>query len=218
MARPERLLLWGGGGHGKVVADVARAAGFGVVGYADRDGAKLGHAVEPGGAKVVVIEEALIRSLEAARLPDGADAIALAIGANRERSTACHVAGDRLAPALVHPTAVVSPMAHLHDGVVVFARAVVNAAAVVRAAAIVNTGAIVEHDCDIGEAAHLSPGAIVCGGVRVGARAWIGAGAVVIQGVRIGTDAVVGAGAVVIRDVPEGSTVVGNPARTLRKV
>ena len=45
----------------------------------------------------------------------------------------------------------------------------------------------------------------------------IGSGATILCGVTIGENAMVGAGAVVTRDVPGGTTVVGNPARTLRK-
>ncbi|OQX54019.1 MAG: N-acetyltransferase [Candidatus Cloacimonas sp. 4484_209] len=41
----------------------------------------------------------------------------------------------------------------------------------------------------------------------------IGAGAVILPGVRIGKGAMIGAGAVITKDVPEGSVMVGNPAR-----
>ena len=50
---------------------------------------------------------------------------------------------------------------------------------------------------------------------RVCRRAGIGSGAVILGGVTIGEGALVGAGAVVTRDVSPGSTVVGNPARTV---
>ena len=36
-------------------------------------------------------------------------------------------------------------------------------------------------------------------------------------GVKIGSDVIIGAGSVVISDVPDGSTVVGNPARFISK-
>lgn len=45
----------------------------------------------------------------------------------------------------------------------------------------------------------------------------IGAGAVILPGVVIGENAVVGAGAVVTKSVPDGVTVVGNPAKAIRK-
>lgn len=48
-------------------------------------------------------------------------------------------------------------------------------------------------------------------------RASIGGGATILPGVRIGEDAMIGAGAVVTRDVPAGETVIGNPARPLRR-
>lgn len=45
----------------------------------------------------------------------------------------------------------------------------------------------------------------------------VGTGAIVLPGVVIGTGSMVGAGTVVTRDVPDGATVVGNPARVIRK-
>lgn len=57
--------------------------------------------------------------------------------------------------------------------------------------------------------------------IVVGDDVIIGANAVVITplgaGLTIGAGARVGAGAVVVRDVPAGTTVVGNPARVVRR-
>lgn len=205
------FLVWGGGGHGRVVADLVRALGYEVLGFVDRDAAKLGRVVEPGGARVIASEDDLDR-------PDAwaGAALALAVGDNSARLRCLRRCGARPAPALVHPSAACSPSTTLGAATVVFAHAVVNAAAALGAGVIVNSGAIVEHDCALDDGVHVSPGAVLSGGVRVGARAWVGAGAVVIQGRSIGADAIVGAGAVVIRDVPDGVTVVGNPARVLR--
>lgn len=52
--------------------------------------------------------------------------------------------------------------------------------------------------------------------VRRGAS--IGAGAIILPGLTIGERAMVGAGAVVTQDVPADTVVVGNPARTLRRL
>lgn len=51
----------------------------------------------------------------------------------------------------------------------------------------------------------------------VGKGASIGAGAVIVCGVTIGEGATVGAGAVVTKDVAPGTTVVGNPAKVIKK-
>ncbi|TIW04883.1 MAG: sugar O-acetyltransferase, partial [Mesorhizobium sp.] len=41
--------------------------------------------------------------------------------------------------------------------------------------------------------------------------------AVILAGISIGAGAIVGAGAVVTRNVPPNTTVVGNPARPVRR-
>lgn len=218
-AEGHAFLVWGGGGHGKVVADLIRAAGHRVVGFVDRDPEQVeGRALADEAPAVVVREDELIARFDGKEpLPAGADALALGVGDNGARSR-CLVAPDGVElPALVHPSAVVSPSVRLGQGAVVMAGAVVNADARVGEAAIMNSGAVVEHDCVLGRASHVSPGAVLAGGVSVGERAWVGAGATVIEGVTVGADAVVGAGAVVIRDVPEGDTVVGVPARRLER-
>jgi UDP-2-acetamido-3-amino-2,3-dideoxy-glucuronate N-acetyltransferase len=52
--------------------------------------------------------------------------------------------------------------------------------------------------------------------IRKGAS--IGGGAVLLPGITVGEGAMVGAGAVVTQDVSPGTVVVGNPARTVRRV
>ena len=120
--------------------------------------------------------------------------------------------GFQIVPA-IHAAAVVSSSAKIGDGPTIMAGAIVNADAVVGKNVIVNTGAIVEHDCVIGDHVHIATGARLAGGVHVGSGAHIGAGAIVRQEIRIGEGAIVGAGAVVVKDVPDGTTVIGVPAR-----
>lgn len=117
----------------------------------------------------------------------------------------------------VHPQAIVSSSARLGEGPIVMANAVVNAEAAIGDNVIINTGAIVEHDCIVGNHAHIATGAHLAGGVVVGEGSHIGVGASIKQGVRIGRSSIVGAGAVVIDDVPDRVTIVGVPARVLKK-
>ncbi len=207
-----QLLIWGAGGHAKVVSEIAHATGWEVYGYVDSDSRRVGELVKPGGAAILYDSAALFRILERKRRPFAA--VSLAFGDNDARLQAAErLRGEIDLPALVHPSAVLSPSCSIGAGSVVMPRVVVNAQARVGVAAILNTGCIVEHDCLVGDGVHVSPHATLAGAVTVGACSWIGAGATVIQGITIGSSTTVGAGAVVIRDAGDNLTLVGSPAR-----
>src|SRR5690606_33590291 len=85
-----------------------------------------------------------------------------------------------------------------------------------------NLYSYIEHDCVIGDYVTFAPGVQCNGNIHIHDHAYIGAGAVIKQGTPdqpliIGRGAVVGMGAVVTKSVPAGVTVVGNPARLLKK-
>jgi serine O-acetyltransferase len=67
----------------------------------------------------------------------------------------------------------------------------------------------VEHQVTIGAEGRRAP--------VLGDRIFIGAGAKIIGGVTVGSDARIGANAVVVHDVPPHCTVVGIPARVVRR-
>lgn len=85
-----------------------------------------------------------------------------------------------------------------------------------------NIYSYVEHDCVVGDFVTFAPGVHCNGNVVVEDHAYIGTGAILKQGqpgqpLVIGRGAVVGMGAVVTKSVAPGTTVVGNPARSLQK-
>jgi sugar O-acyltransferase (sialic acid O-acetyltransferase NeuD family) len=85
-----------------------------------------------------------------------------------------------------------------------------------------NIYSYVAHDCVIGDFVTFAPSVHCNGNVVVEDHAYIGTGAVIKQGgpgkpLTIGRGAVVGMGAVVTKDVAPGTTVVGNPARVIKK-
>lgn len=203
---PTDLLVVGGGGHAKVVIDVARAAGYTPV--AALDPGSIGSTCN--GVPVVGDDN------KAGELfAGGLTRCAVAIGDNKLRLRL----GERLdklgfdRPALVHPSAVVSPSARLGNGTIVMPLAVVNAAAVIGELAIINTSAVVEHDCMLEDGCHVAPGTRLGGCVSIGRGALIGIGSTMRPQSRVGDYAVVGAGSTVIADVPEGCVAVGSPAR-----
>ena len=118
---------------------------------------------------------------------------------------------------LISRSAVVSSRAEIGLGVQIFPGAVVMAAARLGDGVIVNTNASVDHDGDLGDYVHVAPGVAIAGDVTIGARTLVGVGARILPGRRIGADVVIGGGAVVVDDIPDGFTVVGNPARPIRR-
>jgi len=77
--------------------------------------------------------------------------------------------------------------------------------------------ASIGHNARIGNNVLVAISAVILGSVEVGNFAVIWSGAEIKERLKIGEGAVVGMGAVVIRDVPPHTTVVGNPARPLKK-
>jgi sugar O-acyltransferase (sialic acid O-acetyltransferase NeuD family) len=202
------LLIWGAGGHAAVVADIARLAGWTVLGFIDD---------RPGGgagtvwAGLPVLDGAAAEAL----VHGGVRHAAVAIGDPRVRLAKASLLeswGCTLSP-LVHPRAVVADSAELEAGVVVCAGAVVGPLARLGRLGIVNTLASADHECDLAEAVHLCPGSHLAGRVAAGAGVWLGVGACVRDRVRLGAWCYVGAGAAVVADLPVGCLAVGVPAR-----
>jgi sugar O-acyltransferase (sialic acid O-acetyltransferase NeuD family) len=118
---------------------------------------------------------------------------------------------------IAHPTAWIADNATIGIGCQILAGAIVAPEARLGQQVIINTRASVDHECVLEDGVELAPGATLCGLVHAGVNAWICAGATVLPRVKIGADAVVGAGAVVVRDIVDGVTVVGVPAKPIRK-
>ena len=147
----------------------------------------------------------------------GVGAVTVAIGNNalRRRLSIEALAAGLDLPIVVHPDATVSPSARIAAGTVILPRSVVGARATLGLGVIQNSGAVAEHDCRIGDYAHLACGAVLGGSVELGEEALIGLGASVCPGVRVGARAVVAAGAAVTCTVPADRRVGGVPARPI---
>ncbi|MCW5888475.1 MAG: NeuD/PglB/VioB family sugar acetyltransferase [Anaerolineales bacterium] len=202
---PNAVIVYGGGGHGKAVIDLLRAAGgYTLAGVID-DSRQPGELVLDA---AVIAGEAALAPLHAAGCRLALNAVG-GIGAMSSRIAVferLEAAGFEL-PSLIHPSAVVEPSAQLAAGVHVFPHAYIGSDARIGQGAIINTGAIVSHDCELAEYTNLSPGSILAGNVRVGRGTLVGMGVTVNLGVRIGSLARIGNGATVKDDVPDGGVV-----------
>lgn len=209
MAPPKRLLLVGAGGHGRVVADLAEECGWADLAFVDDAWpGRSENANWPIVGSVADLHE-LRRTYEFA---------IVSIGENRSRLELHRRLADLEfeIPVLVHPRAVISRYARLGKGSVACANVVVNAFTEIGEAVILNTAATVDHDCVVGDGAHVAPGAKLAGEVTAAACSWIGIGASVREGIAIAEDAMIGAGSAVVRDVAASGRVVGVPARPHR--
>lgn len=202
-----QLLVIGAGGMGRETAAWAMSAGYDVVGVLDDDSRMAGTTID--GATVL----GPVASLE--RYPDVEAIVAIGSANTRERLSAQLRRTGRPLATVVHPSAVVGPGTRIRPGCIIGPNAVLTRDISLGWSCIVNYGASLGHDGTVGDYAFIGPGASVAGGVTIGRGAHIGIGSSLLQGLTVGHGAIVGAGAAVIRDVPDGTTVVGVPARPL---
>ena len=203
--QPTRFVVLGAGGHARSLCDLISALNETVMAISG----------EPKGqwassARVIVTDQEAIDWA----LKEGYG-IALGVGENEVRSVLAARARERqlALPRIIARTATVSAYASVDYGSVIFEHTHIGPAASIGAGVVLNTAAVVEHDCYVGDFAHVAPGARVLGGARVGRLSLIGAGAIVLPGVQVGNSCVVGAGAVVTKGVESGTTVAGIPAK-----
>jgi acetyltransferase EpsM len=211
MAR-DRVLVWGAGGHGKVVVDALMlSTEWEIAGIIDEDSKK--NATELLGVKVSLLNGDLSES--ARRLK--CDCVAIAIGDNYTRHEKLQqIRSAGLRPVnVVHPSARISRFVKIGEGVTILAGTTISAGTVIEDNVCVNTSASVDHDNYLENSCHIFPNATLTGGVRVREFAYIGSGAVITPNLTVQKYSYVGAGAVVLDDVPEGMIVCGVPAKTI---
>lgn len=196
------MVLYGSGGHAKVVMESLAFCGKLVTGIFDD---------KPQLANFKGVE--VLGTYSSEKLPN--QPLVITIGNNEMRKKLAakisHAFGT-----VIDQSALVSSQSKIGEGSMVLTAVVVQPDSIIGKHAIINTGAVVEHDCKIGDYVHIGPRAVVCGLVEVGEGTLVGANAVVAPLVKIGKWCQISAGSSVLEDVPDYSIVMGVPGKVVK--
>lgn len=84
-------------------------------------------------------------------------------------------------PAIIHPSAVVSPSAVIGNGSFIMQNAVINTHTTVEHGVLINSGAVVDHDSFIGRGAHIGLGSVVKSNCKIAPKQKVEAGEVIFS-------------------------------------
>ncbi|MDD2646440.1 MAG: acetyltransferase [Patescibacteria group bacterium] len=197
------IIIYGTGGHAKVVADIIRLRGeYHIVGF-----------VDDCDEKSTFLDQPVYQGIK--QIPKNVKTAFVAIGDNkirRDKAKLLRELGFSL-PILIHPGTIISKLqTNIQSGTLVAAGAIINPGVIIGEDCIINTGASLDHDDIVGYAVHIAPQACLCGGVKVGDFSFVGANSCIRQYCNVGVCCTIGMGAAVIRDIPDNSMVMGVPA------
>ncbi len=192
----------GAGGHGKVVADIAKNFYDKIVFFDDT-------------GKESCLDYKVIGKIEDVVNYINEMDFFIAIGDSYYRK----IFFDKLVSlngkiaTLIHPKSTIAKGVQIGKGSLIVAGAIINSATKIGEGVIINTASSVDHDCIIGDFSHIAVGACIAGTVKIGKNVWIGAGAIVVNDIELCDDCFIGAGAVVVKDIKEKGLYIGIPAK-----
>lgn len=210
--RAPHLLVYGTGGHAKIVVETIRRQGlYEPVALLDDDPAR-------GGKELLGIPILGGRDKLGELRAAGIQHCFVAIGDNLARRDKLEMllAIGFLPVRVVDPGAALMNQSSVCEGSLIAFGAFVGIDASVGRGCIVSVHCTVGHDCVVEDYAHLAPGTELGGWARIGAESFLGLGANVLPSVCIGRGAVIGAGATVVHDIPDYAVATGVPARIMR--
>ena len=207
----KKIVIVGAGGFGReILGIISDLKSYEVVGFLDVNPELKSRLVD--NVPVIGGDEDLDRCKR-----QGVECVFVAVADSRLRrklATICRDVGFEM-PNLIHPMSYVAPRTMDGHGCAVYPGAVIMHGCRIFSGVLINSGVTIGHDTVVEGYCNINPGTNVAGKVRINEGAFIGIGTSIKEAIKIGKYSVVGAGAVVISDVPEGSAVVGVPARPI---
>ena len=199
------IILFGVGGHSKIVTDMAEENGYNVVAYIAMSGDSKVHLGKPVYKNVEDIKNYSKYNYF------------IAIGSNQMRKNIVTKYPNLQYVNIIHKSAIISKYADIGFGNLIMTNVVINAFATIGNQCIINTCAVVEHDCTIANYCHISVKTALAGTVTVGEGVFFGVGSTAKNNVCVGEWVTIGAGAVVVKNLQGNKIYVGCPAKELIK-
>ena len=198
------LFIVGAGGFGReavwTVERINAAAGaplWKVIGFADDDPAKTKGNFEG---------YPLLGSVAQASKDHPGASVFVAIGDNAIRRRLYAQLRGHDFPALIDPSAQVSPTTEFKHGTFIAVEAVVSVGTEIGKFVIINARAGVGHDSVVGDFSNVAPGVSLSGHTTIGTDVFMGTNSCTAPGMTVGDGATVACGTPVLTNVPAGST------------
>ena len=201
----KKIVLLGAGGHGLVMADIAKLNGYEDIVFLDDDTDKK-------------YKYQIVGNMNDIHKFDECDFF-VSIGANETRANLFDKLknNNKHIVNLIHPHAVIAEDVELEIGIAIMAGVVINSGSHIGSASIINSGSIIEHENNIGDFVHISPGCQFAGNVTVGKYSWIGIGSTVINNIFICERCIIGACSLVNKNIIKSAKYAGVPFRLLEE-
>ena len=198
----DKILLFGGGGHGRSCADVIESSGkFEISGI-----------VDPFIKKLDLPYELINQEEPYEFLRETIDNAIVSIGQIKS-SDARKKIYSRLKeykfnlPVIQSKYAYRSKYSEVNEGTILMHFSLVNSDSTIGKNCIINSKSLIEHDVKVGDHCHIATGAILNGEVKVGHDTFIGSNTVIAQGKCIGNNCLISAGLFINEDIPDGTTI-----------
>jgi sugar O-acyltransferase (sialic acid O-acetyltransferase NeuD family) len=204
------MVIIGTGGHACCMLEVARLAGFKVIGFIDRthSGGETIQGLPLLGGDDMLLNESF--------LSEHQFGIGVGNPIARRRYGELLLQQSAICPPIINPSSYVSPHANLGAGVLLMGMNAVNHGAQINDFVALDWQVTIGHGACLGRALFAGPGSRVAGDVVCGVESYLGLGCQVIEKVNIGKNTMIGAGSTVTRDIPDHVVAVGSPAKVSR--
>lgn len=156
----------------------------------------------------------MLGSVEKASKDHPGASVFIAIGDNKIRAEIYKRLRGHDFPALIDPSAQVSPTTEFKHGTFIAPEAVVSVGTDIGKFVIINARAGVGHDTSVGDFANICPGVSLSGHTTIGEGVFMGTNSCIAPGMTVGAGATVACGTPVMMNVAPGATL--SPFGTLR--